>query len=74
MRLMAPVKVSNMPVKLEVRHVPRLVQRLESRAQKLAQMLGDPTTPPVLLEKQRVLVMDATADLLSVRTPDEEVR
>lgn len=69
---MITTKKNNTPVPatLDVEHVPRLVKRAYHRMDTLAQLLHG-NAQPILIEKQRVLVLDACADLLSVRTPRE---
>lgn len=52
-----------------------LVKRLRARAERFAQLVqlkGVAAPPALILDKERVLVMDAVSDLLAIRGSGEE--
>lgn len=62
--------------RISVREVPSRYETLVKNAKRLAKMMQESqggASEAEALEKQRVAVMDACADFLSIRT-DEEVR
>ena len=63
---------STIPAQLRPEHARALRSRLQKRMDGLVMMLEAPDPAPVLIEKQRVLVMDAVADMLSIKHPREE--
>jgi hypothetical protein len=55
------------PGALELKDASNLVDRLVKRAEKLETMIKDPSVSLELVQKQRVLLFNTTADLISIK-------
>jgi hypothetical protein len=62
------------PTDLTLADAPKMVSRLQRRAEKLGAMLGNPAIPAVLIEEQRVLVFNTACDLVSIKARCEDGR
>jgi hypothetical protein len=60
------------PGQLTLADLVPLTDKLVRRADKLAKLVADPKVPLELVQKQRVLVFNTAADLLSVKHRAED--